>query len=297
MSHSKLSLFIITYNRCELLKRTLSYLASSPLCNYCITVLDNASNDNTSQTVLEFSGQLPNLTIITNKVNVGPNANFLKAFEYSASEYTWVLCDDDVFDLTKFSDVLDVIEKGEVDLIHVGAHKQNIWLFGGEYKTPRDLQKGGYPFFKFSSFMPCNIYKTKKFNKEYLVQAYNNIGNSYPHMPYAFGIYKANELVYIAKNQIVVADIGGQSYTPKDWFVWWMKTCELLVNKEEVRAAYLEQWKNNDYRNDALGIESVLDAKKMSNNSKYTRRFIEDYFTPMDKMRILYTKLIFFIHR
>jgi glycosyltransferase involved in cell wall biosynthesis len=290
MDTAKLSLFIITYNRSKLLRRTLDYLANSLLCEYQIIILNNASTDDTKQVANEYAGRLPKLSIVNNKANVGPNANFLKAFDYSDSEYTWILCDDDIFDLTKFSDVLDSIEEGKADLLHVGAHKQKIWLMGGEYKTPRELLANKYAYFKFASFMPCNIFRTKVFAEHYLVKSYNNVGNAYPHMPFAFGMYLKDKLVYVAKEQIVVAQ-GGQSYSQLDWYQWWMKTCELLKDKSEVRRAYLDQWKDDGYAEDKAGLQSLLVAKNMANNSpeivEYINGFIDKYFAS-DRLKLFY---------
>lgn len=290
MLRSSLSIFVITYNRSSFLQRTLEYLSNSLLSSYPITVLDNASTDDTAVKAREFFNKLPNLVVVTNTVNVGPNANFLKAFDYSNSEYTWILCDDDVIDLSEFADVLDVIESGKVPLIHVGAHKQKSWILGGEYRSPKELLQQKYAYFKFSSFMPCNIYKTEKFISEYIVKGYNNIGNAYPHMPYAFGMYEKDELVYISKSQIVVASETGQSYTPKDWYLWWMKTCELLEKPAEVRSAYLNQWKDNGVVNERMGLHSLLDAQEKNRSVEYIEHFISRYFTFADKTEI-------FLHR
>jgi glycosyltransferase involved in cell wall biosynthesis len=291
MDTAKLSLFIITYNRSKLLRRTLDYIANSLLREYQIIILNNASTDDTKQVINEYVGRLPKLGIINNKANVGPNANFLKAFDYSDSEYTWILCDDDVFDLTKFNDVLASIEEGKADLLHVGAHKQEVWRMGGKYSTPRELLANKYAYFKFASFMPCNIFRTKIFAEQYLVKSYNNVGNAYPHMPFAFGMYLKDEVVYVAKEQIVVAQ-GGQSYSQLDWYQWWMKTCELLQTQPEVRKAYLDQWKDNGYTEDKVGLQSLLLAKNMAKKSpkalEYIDSFIAKYFSVGDKLKLIY---------
>ncbi|NML68058.1 glycosyltransferase family 2 protein [Hymenobacter sp. RP-2-7] len=283
---NKLGIFIITYNRANLLAQTLDFLASSLLKSYHITVLDNASTDDTALVVSNKKNILPNLEIVTNHVNVGPNANFMRAFDYGKFEYTWVICDDDVFDLNHFDDVLKVIEEGKVDLIHVGAHKQDIWSYGGYYKNPSESLAMGYAYFKFASFMPCNIFKTDLFVKKYLIPGYNNIGNAYPHMPFAFGIYSNNVPFYIAQHQIVFAQ-EGQHYSVSAWFIWWMKTCELLIEPSKVRLAYLNQWKDNGIANDEPGLKSLVYAKSIIPNSQYIENFINTYFDFKDRKKIL----------
>ena len=290
MASGKLGIFIITYNRVEFLNRTLNYLAVSPLRLYPITILDNASTDNTAVVASAMIRNLPNMVVISNKVNVGANANFLKAFEYSKHEYTWVICDDDTFDLSEINDVLEVLEEGKVNLIHVGAHTQKVWRMGGKYSTPKELLLEHYAYFKFSSFMPCNIFKTDKFNKEYLVKGYNNIGNSYPHMPFLLGIYSSNEKLYVAKRQIVFAHLGGQSYSYKEWYPWWMKTCELLIAPTEVKRAYLDQWRDDGVINNKQGLKSLLHAQQVVGavDLFYVKGFISRYFGLLDKLKIKY---------
>ena len=296
MSESILNIFIVTYNRAPLLRRTLGYLAASCLRDFPITVLNNASTDDTASIALEASAGLSDFKLITHHANVGANANILRAFDHSYARYTWILCDDDVIDLVHFADVLHVLEEGEVDFLHVGAHEEKAWAsLGGSYKTPRELLANGYPYFKFSSFTPCNIFKTSVFIKQYLIQGYNNIGNSYPHMPFAIGTYKQDTTMYVAQHQIVTASVGGQSYTPTEWFYWWMRTCELLVNPKEVRMAFLDQWKTIDESNEKLGLNYFHDFKIKENNNGYVKQFIKRYLTTEDKAYLSKLDLALFI--
>lgn len=291
MSDSVLNIFIVTYNRAPLLRRTLGYLAASCLRDFPITVLNNASTDDTAAVANEASAGLSDFKLITHHANVGANANILRAFDHSRARYTWILCDDDIVDLSHFADVLRVLEVGEVDLIHVGAHKQDTWNLGGVTDSPRNLLAQGYAYFKFSSFTPCNIFKTQTFVKNYLIKGYNNIGNSYPHMPFAFGTYLQDKLIYISKKQLVEAQ-GGQSYSPKDWYLWWMKTCELLKIHSEVRNAYLNQWQDNGYVSDKKGLQSLLVARKLTKANldeiEYVNIFIERYFSVKDRLKLIY---------
>lgn len=288
MNKQNLEIFIITYNRSKLLVETLNQLSNSSLHNYKITVLDNKSTDNTALDAANLVAILPNLTVITNKENIGPNANFLRAFDYSNSKYTWVLCDDDIFDLSHFDDVLSVIEDNKIDLIHVGAHKQERWV-GGIYNTPEQLLLRGYAYFRFSSFMPCNIFRTELFVKEYLVKGYNNAGNAYPHMPYLFSIYSENKNIYVSKQQIVFAQ-AGQSYSYKQWYLWWMKTCELLLYPKEVKKAYLNQWPANEFSDPDAGLKSLNHAQTQVDeiDIKYVNYFINRYFNRLDKIKLTY---------
>ena len=123
-----IEIFIITYNRADFLRKTLMYLKDSKLSNFKITILNNCSTDNTINTFKEFQSEydicFQNLNMISHVFNVGANVNFMKAIELSASQYTWVLCDDDIIDASDIEDVFEILNQGEVDLIHVGAHPE-----------------------------------------------------------------------------------------------------------------------------------------------------------------------------
>lgn len=277
-----LEIFVVTYNRQNKLRATLDYLANSKIKDLSITVLNNKSTDDSLEVANSFKNKLSNLNVVTNKVNVGANANILKAFELSNSTYTWVLCDDDVINLSNFDDVLKVAHEGDVNLIHVGAHAQKEWLFGGKYSTPKELLAVGYPYFKFSSFIPCNIFKTESFTNNFMIQAYNNIVNAYPHMPFLLSVFKNDEKMYVSESQIMTAGMEGQSYTVTEWFFWWMKTCELLINPKEVRIAFLDQWKDIGMSNEEFGLQSFMHAKSLFDDKEFILRFEKKYMTPND---------------
>lgn len=276
-----LELIIITYNRSSYLRSTLNSLLNSKASKYKITVLDNSSTDDTLL-VCNLFKDFTNLNIVSHKNNIGLGANIIRAIEISSSIYTWVLCDDDFIDISGFEDVEAVLSEGEVDLIHVGGHPQKEWKFGGSLINAKDLYKKGYSYFKFSSFLPSNIFKTEKFQKDFLVSGYANVINAYPHMPYLFDIYEKNSLIYIAKNQIVTAKVSGQSYSISTWFNWWMRTCELLTNKEDVRNAYLDQWTDNGESNVEAALKDFSKVKNESLNKDYYNYFEKKYFLDSD---------------
>lgn len=281
-----LGIYVITYNRAKELAQTLEYIVNSALRDFPITVLDNCSTDNSVEIARGFAERIPDLRVISNRYNVGLGANFLKTFDLGDYKYTWVLCDDDKIDAPRMDDVLQVISEGEVELIHVGAHPQDRWSFGGKFNNPKQLLAGGYPYFKFSSFIPCNIFRTDAFVKS-IIAAYENVVNAYPHMPFLFNIYLTDKLVYISNKQLVIAQPSDSGYNAKTWYKWWMKTCELLADKKDVRLAYLDQWKNDGHAEEEEGLKSILCAEQVSGKSPHIRKFVSRYFTVEDKFKLL----------
>lgn len=216
-----LSIVIITYNRATLLDRTLKSILTSPF-KYCsITVLDNHSSDNTRRVVQNFS-EHKNLKIVTNVFNIGGNANILRALEYATKKYIWILADDDTYDFSDCGDVINLICNKDLALIHVGGHKYIEWP-KIQITNIEDALKNDYLYFKICSFLPANIINVD-FMKDFIIAGYNNISNSYPHMPYLINVYKQKLPFFISNNKIVIAGMGAQEYTSDNLYEWWIST-------------------------------------------------------------------------
>jgi GT2 family glycosyltransferase len=254
-----LEIVLITYNRAEYLRSTLLALAESPFSECHITILNNLSTDNTLEICNSFINRFSNLTIITNKVNIGGNANILRAVETSNGKYTWILCDDDEYDFSYCDDLIDAIIDEKAELIHVGGHTDVPWNFGGRLDTPRNLVNDGYSFFRFSGFVPCNIFKTSSFYP-YIISGYANIANSYPHMPFLISFFDNNKNIYITKNRIVKATIGNQPLSYRDFYMCWLNTSFLLNNKKDRITMFLNPFHLNNKIKKILFPLPVLNA-------------------------------------
>ena len=227
----RLEIIVITYNRSNLLKDTLKQLINSPFSQCKITILDNCSTDNTIASAKEMSQYFPSFHLITNKVNIGGNANIIRAAEISNGIYTWILADDDKYDFSDCDDVIDAIIEEKYNLIHMGAHEE-LWKYGAIEATPRELIQIGYPYFKYCSFVPCNLFRTQFFYDS-IIHAYSNISNWYPHLPFLIEFYKYDEKMYIAKNRIVTAVIGNQPYSISSLITKWINCSNYFSLKQE----------------------------------------------------------------
>ena len=98
MSGEKLEVVILTYNRAGFLREQLTSVCESTLDDFLITILNNASTDNTIDVVKEIQSQYPNrnINLITNTKNIGNFGNFKKAQTIASRDYVCVLHDDDV---------------------------------------------------------------------------------------------------------------------------------------------------------------------------------------------------------
>lgn len=240
-----LSIVIITYNRSSLLERTLTeILLNSPFSECEITVLNNCSTDNTLEVCEKFQNEVLNrqLSIVTNRFNIGGSANILRATEYGSKKYLWILADDDKYDFSKVDDILAVMNEGNVGLIHVGAREDDPWTIGGQFVCPQDAYERGYPFFRYGSFTPCNIFKRDVFASA-IINGYRNIVNSYPHMPFIIDTYTQNKPIYIASNRLVKAGIGAQNYDIFRLVKWWLGTSMLIDDRMTRRRCLFDQFR------------------------------------------------------
>ncbi|MEI8349383.1 MAG: glycosyltransferase [Candidatus Omnitrophota bacterium] len=275
-----LEIYIITYNRSGFLKNILNSLTDISLKDCKITVLNNCSTDDTESVCGQFKKSFADFNLVSHKCNIGAGANCVRAIEMSSSLYTWVLCDDDYLDPKDIGDISAIIEEGAIDLIHVGAHPSG-WNHGGEKLTPKQLMEKGYHYFKFGSFLPCNIFKTKKFQNN-IESAYANLANSYPHFPYLVDMYESSKEVYVSKKQIVTAKTSGQYYDCSTFLLWWMGSCRLLKDRGDVHLAFFDQFSGEQDRQ-----WLISHMKTMWFNQESTRKvlnnFVDDFFTKTEK--------------
>ena len=239
---NKLEIVIITYNRSALLENTLIQFLNSPFKDCKITILNNCSTDNTLSVCEKYLDKFSELSISTNKINIGAGANVLRAAEIVNLDYLWLICDDDNYDFSYCDDIIDCIVNDKVDIINMGAHIEDEWRFGGQLKSVKDFINDGYPFFKAASFVPNNLFRVSKFIP-FIVAGYNNVTNMYPHMPYLLSNYSQDNLLYISKNRIVTAGVGAQTYNSKEWAQGWLNTSNLLKSKSEIKRCFFDQWR------------------------------------------------------
>lgn len=192
----KLQIVLITYNRSYFLNRTLKQLFSdeSPIKNCDITVLDNASTDKTAEIVSEYQKKFPNLSYKKNPINIGGNANIVRAFEtgaLSGKKYVWVLCDDDYYDWSNFGAVSEAM-KYDVDCIGVSR-----------YAIPNnELNNPAYQFFQLT-FVPAGIYKTELLTGSVLTNMYDTIYSMFQQSCLAAHLINNQKRILFLEKQIV----------------------------------------------------------------------------------------------
>ena len=193
---NNINIILITYNRAECLRNTLQSILSedSPVRNCSITILDNRSTDATAAVVDEFRKQHPNITHIVNRFNVGGNANIAKAMErYGDTPYHWILCDDDKYDWSGWSDVEDAMHRGE-KLICVG---DRFLPARGKGRADPALQ------LQQMTFLPSIIYGPGTITDTAIRNAYDNTFALFPHLAPVVAHLNHGGAIYVATRGIV----------------------------------------------------------------------------------------------
>ena len=166
---SKLQIYIVTYNRKNYLQRTFEaiFAETSPIRGFDITVLDNASDDGSSELIDEYCQKFPNIKHIRHSLNIGGNANICRAFELGAScgkDYFWVLCDDDLYDFSNWAEVES----------NIFAGKDIVCLCDYICNTEKKKLDPAFIIPQLT-FVPAGIYKSSLIDSNVLMNMYDSI--------------------------------------------------------------------------------------------------------------------------
>jgi glycosyltransferase involved in cell wall biosynthesis len=129
-----LTIAIPTFNRAKCLRESLSTLFDQLLVQPTVELLvsDNASSDETRAVIEEFKKRGLKLRYLRNKINIGPDANFLQCFEQASGKYMWLLGDDDIVLSGALNKILPLLTAANYALVHLCSYS-----FSGDYLAER----------------------------------------------------------------------------------------------------------------------------------------------------------------
>lgn len=176
----ELEIFLITFNRKDKLKDTFEKLLAenSPVKEFEIKILDNESTDGTKELCMEYAGKYPNLIYTRNKINVGISGNIIKAMEMASKKWLWVICDDDDFDWSAWSEIEQALISDKYEIVHT--------TYSEGFRSEE------YPYIiNEEAFIPTCIYNTKHITPLTMQNAYAMAYTLLPH--HAIGCKVINE--------------------------------------------------------------------------------------------------------
>jgi glycosyltransferase involved in cell wall biosynthesis len=128
-----LEICIPTYNRPEQIANNLNNLLEiKKEIDFNILVIDNASTKEWIKKIDKES--LSKIKVINNPVNIGGQANVIRCFEESKSDYLWIIGDDDYLTLSSIKKVItQITEKTEVDVFNFRCNAPGHKIVRTEY--------------------------------------------------------------------------------------------------------------------------------------------------------------------
>jgi glycosyltransferase involved in cell wall biosynthesis len=104
------SVVMATYNRAQLLSRSLDSILNQTYQNYEIIVVDDASPDSTQAVLDEYKSRYPNIKSLRNATNSGPCVSRNAAIQIAEGKYVAIMDDDDTCVSTRLEKQVEVLE-------------------------------------------------------------------------------------------------------------------------------------------------------------------------------------------
>ncbi|MDR2457056.1 MAG: glycosyltransferase [Clostridiales Family XIII bacterium] len=258
-----LEIFLITHNRKTYLQKTFNqiFADNSPIKNFDITILNNNSNDGTTELIEKYREKFNNIKHIIHNRNIGGNANIARAFEIAKKKYVWILCDDDTFDFTYWNKLEEALLSNQYDLVVVANYinpSKNLAQLVGQL-----------------TFVPAGIYRTKYIDTDVMVSIEYNIPNMFPHLIFVFEMINNNRQIKILDNYIVkmIPNCGEDSYvrdtnkkrytgiTTMFWQVGFLNSIHMLRDLNK-RKEILEDLCTENNNLKFLSLDRIIEANK-----------------------------------
>lgn len=166
-----LTIAIPTYNRCEILRKTIESIINQKTDDIEILISDNASTDNTENMLKQY----PDIKYYRNESNIGAEANFIKCYERAKGQYVMLFGSDDIMLEGKLKYIMAFLKQNELDWIIVNHcfFKKN-FTEDNKKKTFMNVSRNlittnKKKFMKYVqyqiSFQSCQILNKKTFNR------------------------------------------------------------------------------------------------------------------------------------
>lgn len=114
----KISIVISCYNRFSLMKKCLNSLENQTSQDFEVIIVDDCSNDNSYQKLLEYGKKTKlDLHILKTKENIGPGGTRNLGIKEANGRYIMMLDSDDYLELNSIEKLIDIITEKKVECI------------------------------------------------------------------------------------------------------------------------------------------------------------------------------------
>jgi glycosyltransferase involved in cell wall biosynthesis len=290
----QLEILIFTYNRAAYLEWTLAQLLASPFAGCKLTVLDNCSTDETPQVCAQYQGLFAEMRVVRHRKNIGLAPNYLRAVELAEAPYAWILGDDDVFDFSNCTDVIDVVENGDFDLIYLGDLGETNWA-RGMATTSAHLAKNGSNYFFLLSFVNNFIFKPELFDSACLAEGYRSAANLFPQFEFCKKSVRDDFAFYISKQKIMQRGEENNHLGFLSWLTAWVNNCRTIEDRELRKATVYELphvGKNRNYTRWLKHIATSVIVGKINAPEKVLRQIGQIVLGLSGTQRLLFSFIL-----
>lgn len=197
-----LSIVLITYNRADYLRKTLDSLANSFCKDTEIIILNNCSTDSTLDVCESYKNHFSNFTIVTHSLNIGGNANILRAYEYGSRYYKWILCDDDYLKFEHCDDLVSELNAKKNDILIVTDVGVGIQQYSTTKPLGELLCSQNSETFWTMGFVPAVIFKNNVIRHQ-IVKGYENLYTYYQQLFVLLATFNKDTMVYTLSKPIL----------------------------------------------------------------------------------------------
>jgi glycosyltransferase involved in cell wall biosynthesis len=220
--YEMVEVILITYNRASCLQKTLEQLLRSPIVRCRLTVIDNASSDETPEVCARYAKLFPDFVVRRNRFNVGVSGNYLRALETAEKEFTWILCDDDILDFTHFDVVATAVISRKFDIVFLGVPNHTVLPRGTEVRARELIRARRFNYFYTASFIPCCIFRTGNVTSEVMLNGYYQIDTMLSHLWYFVEAVRRNALIYVCQHDFIHNQQENVGYRPLHLVLGWI---------------------------------------------------------------------------
>ena len=217
MKEAKLCITIPTYNRNALLNATLVSLIPQ-LSDECrILILDNCSGTPVEESIAPVLKAYPGarISVSRNPFNIGCNANIVKCFEMSKSEWMWLLSDDDEIAQNAISVILDAI-KSEPNAIYFNFPVQDHHRPITKVTSGRTNFIDAIDYYADLSLISTNVFRCGVF-QEQLQHGYRFMYCCSPHLVMLLCVLSEDKVACLCETPILVGNADNPDNVGWSW--------------------------------------------------------------------------------
>ena len=268
MNNIILTVCILSFNRSDSLDKQLMWLQEEADERLQVFVIDNASTDDSLETLNKYKARIKNYSYVVNDANVGCDGSIVKSANYCDGDYVLFL-GDDYYSRGSIKTIIDILESYEPNILHItnkASPERVIFKNFNEKEIAKMISRQ----LSFYMFMSANIYRKS------VVEECNRLLK----LEYATTLFYSLSSLRIGKTlilneQLIQQDFGNISWSNNTSKVWFFNIPLVFERCESngYKKRFIKKMKHRNY-----GYFLFCSTRKMFKALKYikkNKRFLE----------------------